>query len=103
MPTGGHNILEPASLRVAVLFGPNMSNFREAAALVLRHGGGCQVRDGEELAATIGAILGDEARRRAMGDGGARLMEENGGSTMLHLEVVEKLLILKSPSPSGRG
>ncbi|HEX9022480.1 MAG TPA: 3-deoxy-D-manno-octulosonic acid transferase, partial [Geobacteraceae bacterium] len=28
--TGGHNILEPASLGVSVLFGPHMHNFRES-------------------------------------------------------------------------
>jgi 3-deoxy-D-manno-octulosonic-acid transferase len=92
VPTGGHNILEPASLRVPVLFGPHMDNFREAAALVLRYGGGCQVQDGEELAAVLGVLLQDEARRRAMGDCGARLMEENSGSTLRHLRAVEQLL-----------
>jgi 3-deoxy-D-manno-octulosonic-acid transferase len=92
VPTGGHNILEPASLRVPVLFGPHMSNFREAAALVLDCGGGLQVGDGEELADTLDVLLKDEARRRAMGENGARLMEENSGSTKLHLEVIEKLL-----------
>lgn len=91
-PTGGHNILEPASLRVPVLFGPHMSNFRESAALILQHGGGLQVRDGEELAAALGTLLKDGERRRAMGENGARLLEENSGSTRLHLEVVEKLL-----------
>lgn len=90
--TGGHNILEPASLSVPVLFGPFMSNFREAADLVLRYGAGCQVRDGEELAGTLGALLLDAGRRRAMGEGGALLMEENSGSTALHLQAVERLL-----------
>ncbi|MCM2356562.1 MAG: 3-deoxy-D-manno-octulosonic acid transferase [Geobacteraceae bacterium] len=92
VPTGGHNVLEPASLRVPVLFGPHMSNFREAAALILSCGGGLQVRDGAELAAALEELLKDETRRHAMGASGARLMEENSGSTALHLQVVEKLL-----------
>lgn len=90
--TGGHNILEPASLSVPVLFGPFMNNFREAADLVLRYDAGCQVRDGEELANTLGALLQDAERRRVMGEGGARLMEENSGSAALHLRAVEHLL-----------
>jgi len=92
VPTGGHNVLEPASLRVPVLFGPHMNNFRESASLILAYGGGLQVRDGEELATVLGTLLDDEAKRRAMGDSGARLMEENSGSTLLHLRVVECLL-----------
>ena len=34
VPTGGHNVLEPASLGVATLFGPHMHNFREIAAML---------------------------------------------------------------------
>ena len=90
--TGGHNILEPVSLRVPVLFGPHMNNFREAAALILDCGGGMQVQNGGELASSIGVLLDDEGKRRTMGENGARLMEKNSGSTKLHLEVVEELL-----------
>jgi 3-deoxy-D-manno-octulosonic-acid transferase len=92
VPTGGHNILEPAAQRVPVLFGPHMNNFREAAALVLKQGGGLQVRDGEELTAVLATLLKDETYRRAMGENGAKLMEDNSGSTARHLKVVERLL-----------
>jgi 3-deoxy-D-manno-octulosonic-acid transferase len=92
VPTGGHNILEPASLRIPVLFGPHMSNFRESAALLLASGGGVEVANGEELARVIEDLLKDDTRRSVMGESGARLMEENSGSTQLHLRVVESLL-----------
>ena len=92
VPTGGHNILEPASLRIPVLFGPHMSNFREAAALLLASGGGIEVMNGDELACVIANLLKDDAKRGAMGESSARLMEENGGSTLIHLKVVESLL-----------
>ena len=100
VPTGGHNILEPASLRVPVLFGPHMSNFREAAALVLSYGCGMQVQDGEELATVLDALLMDSERRRAMGESGTRLMEENSGSTLLHLDAIAKVLAANSDSPT---
>lgn len=38
VPTGGHNVLEPAALSVPVIFGPHMDNFREISALVLAGG-----------------------------------------------------------------
>ena len=100
VPTGGHNILEPASLRVPVLFGPHMSNFREAAALVLSYGCGMQVQDGEELATVLDALLMDSERRRAMGESGTRLMAENSGSTLLHLDAIAKVLAANSDSPT---
>jgi 3-deoxy-D-manno-octulosonic-acid transferase len=90
--TGGHNILEPASLRVPVLFGPHMSNFREAAEFILACGGGLQVEDGEELTAVLARLLDDPEERCAMGENGAGLLEENSGSTVLHVKVVERFL-----------
>ena len=92
VPTGGHNILEPASLRVPVLFGPHMSNFREAAEFILAYGGGMQVEDGDKLAAALERLLDDPVARCAMGENGARLLEENSGSTGLHVMVVERFL-----------
>lgn len=92
VPTGGHNILEPASLRKPVVFGPHMGNFREAAGLVLDAGAGIQVRDGEELASVLGGLLADPETGRVMGEKGGVLMEENSGSAALHLKVVERFL-----------
>jgi 3-deoxy-D-manno-octulosonic-acid transferase len=92
VPTGGHNILEPASLRVPVLFGPYMSNFREAAEFILACGGGLQVGDGEELTTVLARLLDDPEKRCAMGENGAGLLEENSGSTGLHVKVVERFL-----------
>ena len=43
--TGGHNLLEPASVGVPSIFGPHMANFREIAALVLKYRAGIQVDD----------------------------------------------------------
>jgi 3-deoxy-D-manno-octulosonic-acid transferase len=92
VPTGGHNILEPASLRVPVLFGPHMSNFRESAELLSACGGGIQVKDGDGLAGALAGLLSDAGRRHAMGEKGAGLLEENRGSTGLHLKVAERFL-----------
>lgn len=92
VPTGGHNILEPASLRVPVVFGPHMDNFREAAGLVLACGGGIQVADGDGLASVLALLLANPAMRRTVGEKGGGLMEENSGSAGLHVRVVERFL-----------
>ena len=92
VPIGGHNILEPASLGVPVLFGPHMHNFRESAALVLAYGGGFQVKDGEELTAVLQLLLDDPEKRLATGQNGMRLLLENSGATKMQMEVIRKLV-----------
>jgi 3-deoxy-D-manno-octulosonic-acid transferase len=92
VPTGGHNILEPASLGRPVLFGPHMSNFREIAALVLAAEAGRQVADGDGLAAACGELLDDGELCRAMGDRGRRIVAENSGAVERHLQVAAELL-----------
>jgi len=88
VPTGGHNPLEPASCCVPVLFGPHMENFREIAALFLRHGGGVQVPDGTGLTEQLLLLAGDEAARAAIGNRGAGILESSAGATGRHLEIM---------------
>lgn len=92
VPVGGHNLLEPASLGVPVLFGPFMNNFREIAALIVKFNGGVQVDDEVELTSVAGNLLDNEARRREMGENGARLIQENSGSTERHMEIISNFL-----------
>jgi len=92
VPNGGHNVLEPASLRVPVLFGPHMNNFTEIAALLLEFSAGVRVADGEELAVMVSSLLADRGKRLEIGDNGARLLAENSGSTELHMAVIERFM-----------
>ena len=92
VPTGGHNILEPASLGVPVLFGPHMHNFKESAALILACGGAIQIKDGNDLTANLQLLLDDSEKRRAMGRKGMSLVIENSGATKMHMEVIRKLM-----------
>lgn len=92
VPTGGHNILEPASLGVPVLFGPHMNNFREITSLVLEAEAGIQLRDDGELLTIIRDLLHDTDRRTRLGSNGLQLMARLGGSTARHMEVIERFL-----------
>lgn len=99
VPVGGHNLLEPASLGVPVLFGPCMENFREISRLVLAGEAGVQIADGDSLGASMAALLQDEPRCRAMGERGRRVVEENGGATERYLAVIEKILEPEKAKP----
>ena len=92
VPTGGHNLLEPASVGVPVLFGPHTTNFREITRLVLEAEAGLQVADGDALAEALTLLLDDEACRMRLGRNGLELMKRLGGSTERHLVVIEALM-----------
>lgn len=92
VPTGGHNLLEPASLGVASVFGPQMSNFREIAELVLQYGAGVQVDSPEGLTESCRALLTSTELRQVIGLNGLKLMRDNGGATERHLEIVAEYL-----------
>lgn len=67
VPTGGHNLLEPAIQRRPVLFGPNTDNFALLAEQMVRAGGGIRVADAEGLAREISRLLDDDDLRARTG------------------------------------
>ena len=90
--TGGHNLLEPASLGTPCLFGPPMTNFREIAAMVLDYQAGIQVDTGQRLTEEIGKLIDTPERRLAIGQNGLKMVMENGGATERHMRAVAELL-----------
>ena len=92
VPTGGHNILEPAIYGVPVVFGPHMENFPEISAVMAERRGGIQVGDGEELAAVLRRLFRDDGERANIGQAGMAVMKENQGSLEKNLQLIAKLL-----------
>lgn len=92
VPTGGHNLLEPASVGVPTIFGPNMTNFREIAALVLQYRAGVQIGTPADLAVVCRTLIEDRDQRHSLGQNGLRMMRENGGATERHLEAIARYL-----------
>lgn len=81
VPTGGHNLLEPAYWSRPILFGPHMQNFRDVSSLFLNAGAAAQVRDAVELAAVALELLADEPRRNQMGKAARELLDREAGAT----------------------
>lgn len=92
VPTGGHNLLEPASLGVVSVFGPHMSNFREIAGLVLQYGAGVQVDSPAALTESCRSLIMSRDLRRVLGQNGLKLMRDNGGATERHLDIIGRYL-----------
>ncbi|MDD2733181.1 MAG: 3-deoxy-D-manno-octulosonic acid transferase [Desulfuromonadaceae bacterium] len=92
MPTGGHNLLEPASLGIPSIFGPYMNNFREIADLVLQYGAGIQIETPEKLTETVRTVVISETLRQVLGQNGLKMMRDNGGATHHIMQEIARYL-----------
>jgi len=79
LPFGGHNLLEPAALGKAVVFGPHMNNFREAAQMFLDAGAARQCGP-EDLAGVLAELMENPELRRQMGRQAERILQRNRGA-----------------------
>jgi len=98
VPTGGHNLLEPAYWGKPIFFGPHMENFRDVAQLFSGAGAAIQVRNAHELAHAILKSLRDKDGLRKMGETGRQLMREGAGATQRTLEQLRVLLGASVPT-----
>jgi len=92
VPIGGHNLLEPASLGLPVLAGPNNFNSADIARMLVECGAVRIVEDAPSLAAAIGELLADPAARTGMGANGRKTIEANRGAVRRLMEFLEPLL-----------
>ena len=69
VPHGGHNPIEAIRRRVAVMTGPHWHNFRDAYRALLRHKGVVEVRDADEIAATVLRLHSDDVELARMQSG----------------------------------
>jgi len=91
VPTGGHNLLEPAYWSKVIAFGPHMENFRDIAKLFLDAGAAIQVRNPEELAHATWLLENKEVREQ-LGASARQVLEQNSGATARTLDGLWKYL-----------
>jgi 3-deoxy-D-manno-octulosonic-acid transferase len=89
---GGQNMLEPAAYGAAVLFGPHVWNFRDAATRLLGAGGAVEVADAAALEAALRRLLDDPAERASLGAAAREFVREQQGATERTLALLDLLL-----------
>ena len=97
VPTGGHNLLEPAFWAKPIVFGPHMENFRDVARLFLDSGAALQVEDSGRLAAAMLELLSDASRAKELGEAARAVLNRERGTTERVLEQLKEWL--KTPAP----
>lgn len=90
---GGQNPIEPAALGLPVLVGPNMQNFPDVLPKFLEAEAIVQVADAAGLERALDDLLGDPARREALGRRAREVVACNGGA----LERTVELLVRELP------
>ncbi|MEW6614226.1 MAG: 3-deoxy-D-manno-octulosonic acid transferase [Thermodesulfobacteriota bacterium] len=89
---GGHNLLEPAAYKKAVIFGPYMHNFLEISRVLKDSGGGVQVRNKDEFLFQARKLLGDPSLLRHLGEAAYSVIEKNQGATLRNMEIIDRFI-----------
>jgi 3-deoxy-D-manno-octulosonic-acid transferase len=93
-PRGCQNLLEPARLGAAVIHGPDIENFRVAAADLAAAGASTMVRDGGELGREVAALLIDAGLRERHAAAGLRV---SGGTGEGHADILDGVVAALGP------
>jgi 3-deoxy-D-manno-octulosonic-acid transferase len=92
VPTGGHNVVEPAFWGKPILFGPHMNNFRDVAALFLAADGAIQVADANALADAVLRLLDHPDDARQLGERARGVVNQQAGAASRILKQMEEWL-----------
>ncbi|HZU30247.1 MAG TPA: 3-deoxy-D-manno-octulosonic acid transferase [Candidatus Angelobacter sp.] len=91
VPTGGHNILEPAQYGAAIMVGPHTFNFREIIS-IFEKGSAIQTVTAESFSSALLALLQDRDEREQLGRRAKELFVQHAGATQKTLQALEPLL-----------
>jgi 3-deoxy-D-manno-octulosonic-acid transferase len=78
---GGHNVLEPAACRKAIVSGPHLENFAAIAAEFREQSAFLEIRDAAELAGAVAKLIDDRGLRETLGARAAALAAGKRGVT----------------------
>jgi 3-deoxy-D-manno-octulosonic-acid transferase len=89
---GGHNLMEPAVLGVAVLFGPYNFSFKETVRDLLAAEAAILVRDEAELGRALARVVSSPAERNELGRRARDVVLNGRGATRRNYALISELL-----------
>ncbi len=91
VPSGGHNILEPAQFGKAILVGPHTENFRDIVE-IFRRAHAVRVVSSQELEQKGWPLLDDDTTRNALGERARQVFESQTGARERTMDALKVLL-----------
>ncbi len=92
VPSGGHNILEPAAFGKVPVFGPSMENFAAIASRFVEAGAAIQVTSPEDAGVEWIHLLKSPEKMQKMGETARRLVETSRGALERALAEISRKL-----------
>ena len=90
--TGGHNLLEPASLNTPIITGPILFGVEEIANKLQANDALEIIHNAEELSKTVCLLLSDSDRHKKMARAARKVVDENKGALQKLLKLILPLL-----------
>lgn len=91
-PGGGHNILEPISLNVPTVIGPNYFNFQTIVDEFVEAYAVAVGDDAEQVASMLLDFAENESLAKQMAMNAQVIMQKNAGSLAKHIQVLDQYL-----------
>jgi 3-deoxy-D-manno-octulosonic-acid transferase len=89
---GGQNPIEPAALGKAVVFGPNMQNFKDVVKIFLDGDAVVQVPDSAKLEKALAELLSRPERRAQLGQNALNVVRANQGAVKRTVDMIVEQL-----------
>ena len=90
--TGGHNMLEPAALSKAIIFGPNVFNFAEISTDLLNNQASIQVQNAEALFTQIMSLLDNSQQLKTLGENAKQYFNSQQGAVQKIAKLIKGII-----------
>jgi len=94
---GGHNMLEPAGKRKAVIYGPEVYNFTDEAALLESRGAALKVKDGGELKTVVDRLYRDPEEAIELGNRALEAVSAAKGAARTNVDLIAEHFAPNAP------
>jgi 3-deoxy-D-manno-octulosonic-acid transferase len=91
-PIGGHNLLEPAALGLAILTGHHLFNFREISQKLFNNNGAILVNNEMELVDNILKLYKNPLEAAKIGKNALQVIEDNKGAMQRQINEISRYL-----------
>ena len=92
VPTGGHNILEPAYFSKPIIFGEFMFNFEDIRSIFLESKACIEVKDKKGLLDSLTNLIKDESLRLSLGRAARNILDGSKDAVEDNFQIVKKFL-----------